>query len=82
MTQSFKADEKKKPELVFNNVKSKAYVDSIAKLISVLTQNKGSVNIHVHVSPESDREGDSKAAEICNKLNDFLGHIQSGSHYA
>lgn len=82
MTQSFKGEERKKPELVFNNVKSKAYVDSIAKLIGVLTQNKGSVNIHVHVTPEGDRESDSRAAEICNKLNDFLGQIQSGSHFA
>lgn len=76
MTQSFRGDERKKAELVFNNVRSKEYVDSIAKLVHLLAQNKGSVNIHVHVAGEGDKDSDSKALEISSKLNEFLGVLQ------
>ena len=77
MTQSFKGEERKKAELVFNHVKSKEYVESIAKLITLLAQNKGSVNVHVHVAAEGDRDSDAKALEISSKLNEFLGVLHN-----
>ena len=72
---SGRAEDKKKAELVFNHVKSKEYAESIAKFITLLAKNKGSLNVHVHVANDSDKDSDAKAIEITHRLNEFLASL-------
>lgn len=68
-----------KAELVFNNVRSKEYAESISKLIAVIAKHKGSVNVTVHLSGAPTQAADEKSAEITRRLNEFLQQLEQPS---
>jgi len=64
-----------KANLVFKNVKSGVYANTIAKVLESLSNLKGNLNVYVYVS--DDQKADAPSLNIANKINELLANINN-----